>query len=133
MLDSMRREPLAVLRRAMEKMPGAHHARGQTPAVDGEAQDIVAMRDAAFQVALEGYEPHMRPLTSDAALFVSHDRDPHAVPEVARMWRQFLSPTSLIIEVSGDHLGILREPGVHQIARELWPLLARLDVPFAGS
>ncbi len=108
-----------MVRRALERVPRGAHG--------GESYDLVALRDAAFQAALEAYEPVIRPLDASAALFVSHDRDPRAVPHVTQKWRELLPRESPIIEVPGYHLGILREPGVHQIARELAPMLAQLD------
>ncbi len=131
-IASVRREPRAVLRRIVERLPG--NRRPRTDDASGrELEDIVAMRDETFRAALEAYEPVIRPLLGDVALFVSQDRDPRAVQDVARQWRELLPAASLIAEVPGDHLGILEEPGVLQIAREVAPLFSRLDPPRAET
>jgi amino acid adenylation domain-containing protein len=122
--------PLALVERVSRRVKrwwrgpwGRNHAAG----VDD--QRLEERRNQAMDAAEERYEQHLRPYAG-RALIVSatgidgwHPPTPRpdlgwygrfAKPDLG--WLDVLSPGTLVVQVPGDHLGILAPPGARQIA-----------------
>ena len=87
------------------------HVDGRTPGPDLEAQ-----RAAAYARAERDYATSVKPYSGRAVLFCSADRM-RDEPWGDRTCGWDGLPANLAIEtVPGDHLGILRQPGVRDLA-----------------
>lgn len=99
--------------------------RGREAADDARAierRHIAAMRQAIYQQAAGRYEP--RHYAGTAILARAHDRAffEGGIADLSYGWGALVADLR-IVDVPGDHLGILKEPHVEQLAAELGPPL----------
>jgi thioesterase domain-containing protein len=101
------------LDRARERVLGARGGLGP--------RDAERVRDELFRAAGEAYDRTIRPYRGRVVLFRARGGLGYE-GEVVRWdmgWSGLVPADTPIHAVEGDHLGILREPGVSEIARVL--------------
>ncbi len=117
---------LSAVRRRAEKVEAqVRRIRGEQ--VTERAPDVVAVRDGALKAAAESYDAVITPYPGRVVIFRARDGLGEGGERVRwdMGWTGLVRADTPVHGVSGDHLGILRDPGVGEIARTLRGIVAR--------
>lgn len=97
------------------------------PGGAGEAEQAEALRDAVLKDAAERYDALVRPYAGPVVIFRARDGldDDEADVRWDLGWTGLVPVSTPVHGVVGDHLGILRDPGVIEVAATLRAMLSR--------
>ena len=102
-----------VLRQPLKGVRFAGSLIGQALGLSAPAGSVT--RQAAKSSAYFRYRP--KPYPGEAILLVASERQNTA--ELARRWRRLIKGDLVVTEVSGDHISMMQEPGIGELARTL--------------
>jgi len=102
-----------VLRQPLKGVRFAGSLIGQALGLSASAGSVA--RQAAKSSAYFRYRP--KPYSGGAILVVASERQNTA--ELARGWRRLVKGDLVVAEVSGDHISMMQEPGIGELARTL--------------
>ena len=118
---------LSVVRKRAAKIEAqVRRLTGEHASVE-EGGDVVALRDGVLKAAAEAYDAVIAPYPGRVVIFRAREGLGDGGERVRwdMGWTGLVRADTPVHGVSGDHLGILREPGVGEIARTLRSALAR--------
>src|SRR4029077_858562 len=88
-------------------------------------KDFAGIRARIYARAAAAYEPKIRPFAGPVTYFRASDRScaPGWVVDERGGWADIVKGGLEVVDIPGDHVGILRNPGVELLARKLRSLL----------
>lgn len=128
-LGRLRRRPdelLGALRRSAHKLGERVQKLGRETSAS-EEMEALATRDAVLKDAAERYDEVVEPYPGRVVIFRARDGLGHDGERVRwdMGWSGLVPASTPVHGVTGDHLGILRDPGVGEVAATLRSILSR--------
>jgi thioesterase domain-containing protein len=117
---------LGALRRGAHKIGERVQKLGREASAS-EEMEALATRDAVLKDAAERYDEAVRPYSGHVVIFRARDGLGHDGERVRwdMGWTGLVPAHTPVHGVAGDHLGILRDPGVSEVASTLRTILSR--------